>query len=43
MAAGQNKTLWIVLQAVGLIVPFGFILAIVYLAAIRPKVIAAGG
>jgi hypothetical protein len=38
-AAGQSKVLWILLQAVGL--PFclvGFILSIIYLAAIRPKV-----
>jgi len=41
-AAGQNKTLWIVLQAVGLIFCLvGLVLAIVYLASIRPKVQAA--
>jgi len=39
--AGQNKTLWIVLQAIGLIACLGFVLAIVYFAAIRPKVRAA--
>lgn len=40
LAAGQNKTLWIVLQAAGLVVmaPVGLILALVYLLAIRPKV-----
>ena len=38
-AAGQNKTLWIVLQAAGLFFcGIGTILAIVYLAAIRPQV-----
>jgi hypothetical protein len=39
-AAGQNKTLWIVLQAAGLIAmaPVGLVLALVYLLAIRPKV-----
>jgi hypothetical protein len=36
--AEQNKTLWIVLQAVGMLVCFGWILAVVYLLAIRPKV-----
>jgi hypothetical protein len=36
--ADQNKTLWIVLQAVGMLVCFGWILAIVYLTVIRPKV-----
>ena len=36
--AEQNKTLWIVLQAVGMLVCFGWILAVVYLFAIRPKV-----
>jgi drug/metabolite transporter superfamily protein YnfA len=41
--AGQNKTLWIALQAVGMLVCFGWILAVVYLAAIRPKVRAAEG
>jgi len=40
--AGQSKTLWIVLQAVGVLFCFvGFILSIVYLAAIAPKVRAA--
>jgi drug/metabolite transporter superfamily protein YnfA len=41
--AEQNKTLWIVLQAVGMLVCFGWILAVVYLVAIRPKVRAAEG
>jgi len=37
--AGQNKTLWIVLQAVGFFFCFiGLALSIVYLAAIAPKV-----
>lgn len=36
--AEQSKTLWIVLQAVGMLVCFGWILAVVYLVAIRPKV-----
>lgn len=37
--AGQNKTLWIVLQAVG--IPFGglaVVFAVIYFAAIRPQV-----
>lgn len=43
-AAGQNKTLWIVLMALGLIFTLvGLIAAIVYFASIRPKVVAAGG
>ena len=38
-AAGQSKTLWIVLQVVGLFFCLvGLVLAIVYLAAIAPKV-----
>ncbi len=39
-AAGQNKLLWILLQAGGLVITGigGLIMAIVYLAAIRPKV-----
>ncbi len=43
VAAGQNKVLWIVLQAVGFVVlpPAGIVLAIVYLAAVRPKVASA--
>jgi hypothetical protein len=41
-AAGQNKTLWIVLSAVGLVVPgLGPVLPVVYLLAIRPQVRAA--
>jgi hypothetical protein len=36
--ADQNKTLWVALQAVGMLVCFGWILAVVYLVAIRPKV-----
>jgi uncharacterized membrane protein len=44
-ASGQNKTLWIVLLAVGLICGgiVGLIAAIVYLASIRPRVLAAQG
>jgi len=41
--AEQNKTLWIVLQAVGMLVCFGWILAAVYLLVIRPKVKQAQG
>lgn len=37
-AAGQNKVLWIALQALGLIVTgFGGVLGVIYLAAIRRK------
>jgi hypothetical protein len=36
-AAGHNKTLWIVLEAVGLFV-CGLVLSLVYLIAIRPSV-----
>lgn len=36
--SGQNKVLWVVLQVVGLFVCLGWILSIVYLAAIRPQV-----
>lgn len=36
--SGQSKALWIVLQVVGLFVCLGWILSIVYLAAIRPQV-----
>ena len=36
--AEQSKTTWIVLQAVGMLVCFGWILAVVYLVSIRPKV-----
>jgi uncharacterized membrane protein len=36
--SGQSKVLWIVLQVVGLFVCLGWILSIVYLAAIRPQV-----
>ena len=39
-AAGSNKTLWIVLEAVGFFV-CGLVLALIYLLAIRPKVAAA--
>ena len=39
--AEQNKTLWIVLQAVGMLVCFGWVLALVYLIVIRPRVRAA--
>lgn len=44
-AAGQNKLLWVFLQALG-VAPFllvGFISAVVYLVAIRPKVRSADG
>ena len=41
--AGQNKTLWIVLQAVGLLFCVGGIFAVIYLAAVRPQVDRAGG
>ena len=38
-AAGQNKTLWIVLNALGLLVwGFGAVVALVYLLVVRPKV-----
>jgi hypothetical protein len=41
-AAGQSKTLWIVLSALGLVVPvLGPVLPVVYLLAIRPQVRAA--
>ena len=42
-AAGQNKTLWIVLFVVGLICTglVGLVAAIIYLTSIRPKVLAA--
>ena len=42
-AAGQSKVLWIALVAIGTLLTglIGVILAIVYLAAIRPKVRAA--
>jgi hypothetical protein len=36
-AAGHNKTLWIVLEAIG-IVFFGVVLALIYFLAIRPSV-----
>jgi hypothetical protein len=40
-AAGQNKTLWIVLNALGLVVwGVGAIVALVYLLVVRPKVAA---
>lgn len=42
--AGQNKTLWMALQAGALLflnLPGGVVMAVVYLAAIRPKVRAA--
>lgn len=42
-AAGQNKVLWIVLQAVGVFFCMvGLIFTIVYFAAIRPRVVAGG-
>lgn len=37
LASRGGKTLWIVLLAVGLVVPGGFLLGLVYLLAIRPK------
>jgi hypothetical protein len=38
-AAGQSKAAWIALQAAGLVFCVaGFVLSVVYLAAIRPKV-----
>jgi hypothetical protein len=36
--SGQNKVLWVVLQAVATLLCLGWVLAIVYLAAIRPQV-----
>jgi hypothetical protein len=39
-AAGSNKTLWVVLEAVGFFV-CGLVLSLIYLLAIRPKVAAA--
>ncbi len=44
-AAGSSKNVWIILIAVFSLVTgiIGFVLAIVYLASIRPKVIAAAG
>jgi hypothetical protein len=36
-AAGHNKTLWIVLEAVGLVV-CGLVISLIYLIAIRPSV-----
>jgi Protein of unknown function (DUF2510) len=39
-ASGQNKTLWIVLNVVGLVF-CGIIIGLIYLVAIRPKVAAA--
>ena len=44
VAAGQNKTMWIVLMAVGALFCgiFGFVLALVYLLSIRPKLMAEG-
>ena len=42
VAAGQNKTVWIVLQAVGLVFcGLGALVSVVYLLAIRPKLAAA--
>lgn len=41
-AAGENKTLWVALQAAGLVVFLaGVVLSVVYLAALRPRVRAA--
>ena len=42
VAAGQNKLMWVALNAVGIFVCLlGVIVAIVYLTSIRPKVITA--
>ena len=42
VAAGQNKIMWVVLNAVGIFAcVLGLIVAIVYLTSIRPKVVAA--
>lgn len=39
--AGQNKTMWVVLQVVGLfITPLGAIFSAVYLISVRPKIAA---
>ena len=41
-AAGQDKIVWVVLPAVGLVIPgLGAIAAIIYFVAIRPKVVSA--
>ncbi len=37
LAARGGKTLWIVLLAVALVVPGGFVLGLVYLLAVRPR------
>jgi len=37
LATRGGKTIWIVLLAVSLVVPGGFILGLVYLSAIRPR------
>jgi hypothetical protein len=39
-AAGSNKTLWVVLEAIGFFI-CGLVLSLIYLLAIRPKVAAA--
>jgi hypothetical protein len=36
--SGQSKVLWVVLQVVGIFVCLGWIISIVYLAAIRPQI-----
>ncbi len=43
-AAGKNKTTWLILLVVGLVLfgPVGGLLGIFYLAAVRPKIRAAG-
>ena len=42
VSAGQNKTLWVALQAIGVFFCLvGLVLSIVYLTSIRPKVAAA--
>ena len=45
VSAGQNKTMWIVLLAVGALAcgPVGFVLALVYLFSIRPRLQSEGG
>ena len=37
LAARGGKTLWVALLAVTLVVPGGFVLALVYLLAVRPR------
>lgn len=37
LAARGGKTLWLVLLAVALVIPGGFLLGLIYLLAIRPR------